>query len=207
MEVDGNHYVTSTGWMNFSSVLRNPTSALEVLKVWSGSINDEVMHSFADALASNNKLRELNVGKIPYTDITPDGYAAMTNLLCNKSSILNTFNSNHTLEMRSHESEEHESSEFNDYRLWPNDISSLLKINRENSVSQAARLKIINTHFSGSEINMRPFMEMNLSVRPYAVAWMAKDERVYELLRAMPSLLEQFEDNLIRSKKGQVLFD
>jgi hypothetical protein len=82
-----------------------------------------------------------------------------------------------------------------------------LKINRENSVSQAARLKIINTHFSGSEIIMHPFMEMNLSVRPYAIAWMAKDERVYELLRAMPSLLEQFEDDVIRSKKGQVIFD
>ena len=199
-ETDGNHYVTSTGWMNFSSVLRNPTSALEVLTVWSGSINDEVMHSFADALANNNKLRELNVGK-EYTDITPDGYAAMTNLLCNKSSILNTFNSNHTLEMRSHESDEHESDRFNDKWLWPNDISSLLKINRENSVSQAARLKIINSHFSGSEINMQPFMEMNLNVRPYAIAWMAKDERVYELLRAMPSLLDQFEDDVIRSKK------
>ena len=41
---------------------------------------------------------------------------------------------------------------------------------------------------------MQPFLEMNLSVRPHAIAWMAKDMLVYELLRAMPSLLEKVED-------------
>jgi hypothetical protein len=81
----------------------------------------------------------------------------------------------------------------------PVDVLSLLRINRENSVSQAARIKIINTHFRGSEINMLPFMEMNLNVRPLAIAWMAKDMHVYELLRAMPSLLERTDKN-VRSK-------
>lgn len=32
----------------------------------------------------------------------------------------------------------------------------------------------------------------------------AKDERVYELLSVMPSLLEDFKDDVIRSKKGGV---
>jgi hypothetical protein len=41
--------VTPAGWANFSTVLRNPTSALEVLKVWSDSINDDVLYSFAGA--------------------------------------------------------------------------------------------------------------------------------------------------------------
>jgi hypothetical protein len=81
----------------------------------------------------------------------------------------------------------------------PVDVLSLLRINRENIASHAARIKIINTHFSGSEINMLPFMEINLNVRPHAVAWMAKDMHVYELLRAMPSLLERIDKN-VRSK-------
>ena len=114
-------------------------------------------------------------------NITSDGYGAMTYMLCDTSSILNTFNSNHTLEELCHKSFA---------RPLPNDLLSLFKINRESSVSQAARIKIIKTHFSGSEINMQPFMEMNLSVRPHAIAWMAKDLHLYELLRAMPSLLE-----------------
>ena len=34
---------------------------------------------------------------------------------------------------------------------------------------------------------------MDLSARPHAIAWMARDEHGYQLLRAKPSLLEQFE--------------
>jgi len=192
LSVCQNPDITPAGWINFSSVLRNPTSALEFIEASHDSINDEVMRSFADALISNKKLKEFDVVRCRgYTidrqmvaNITSACYPPMTNILCNTSSILSTFNSNHTLEKLCHKS--FESS-------LPNDLLSLLKINRENSVSQAARLKIIKTHFSGSEINMLPFMEMNLSVRPHAIAWMAKDMHSYELLRAMPSLLGQIE--------------
>ena len=186
LSISGNPDVTPAGWVNFSAILRNPASALEVLKEYNDSINDEVLHSFADALTNNKKVKELRVGTIGirfHANITSAGYSPMKNILCNTSSILGTFNSNHTLENLCHKSNE---------RLLPNDLLSLLKINEENNVSRAARLKIIKTHFSGSEINMLPFMEINLSVRPHAIAWMAKDMHSYELLRAMPSLLEQF---------------
>jgi len=191
LSIGGNPDVTPAGWANFSTVLRNPTSALEVLRVWSDSINDEVLYSFADALANNKKLKGLDPNSGVYCKVTSDGYEAMTYMLCNTSSILSTFNSNHTLQLFYH-----------DFRSLPNDLSSLLRLNRESSVSQAARLKIIKSHFSGSEINMQPFMEMNLNVRPHAIAWMAKDIHLYELLRAMPSLLEQFEDDVIGRRKG-----
>jgi hypothetical protein len=140
----GNPAVTTAGWVDFSTVLRNPTSALEVIYVSNDSINDEVIQSFADALANNNKLRELNICTvIAHNHITADVYAAMTNILCDTSSIQSTYHSNHTLEIICLEYYE---------SPFPNDLSSILQINRESSVSQAARLKIINTHFSGSEI-------------------------------------------------------
>jgi len=44
-----NPAVTPAGWMNLSAILRNPTSALEVIYVRNNSINDEVIYSFADA--------------------------------------------------------------------------------------------------------------------------------------------------------------
>jgi Ran GTPase-activating protein (RanGAP) involved in mRNA processing and transport len=179
--------ITPAGLMNLSTILRNPTSALDFIHVTNNLINDEVVHSFADALAENNKLKKLIVDCYPYNKVTSYGYDAFTNVLCDTSSILNTFNSNHTLEIISEESGEYD--EFDE--SIGNEILALLKINRECSVSEAARLKIINTHFSGSEINMQPFLEMNLSVRPHAIAWMAKDMLVYEFLRAMPSVLEQ----------------
>jgi hypothetical protein len=178
-------------------MLRNPTSALELLSSGSNSINDEVLYSFADALINNKKLKGLDPNSVVYySKVTSNGYEAMTYMLCNTSSILNTFNSNHTLEKICGEYKE---------RSLPNDLSSLLRLNRESSVSQAARLKIIKSHFSGYEINMQPFMEMNLNVRPHAIAsWMAKDMQLYELLRAMPSLLEQFEDDVMVEEKVEV---
>jgi hypothetical protein len=57
----------------------------------------------------------------------------------------------------------------------PDDLSSLLRINSENTVSKAARLKIIATHFSGSIINTQPFMDVDSSARHHMIAWMARD--------------------------------
>ena len=130
--------VTATGWVGFSTVLRNPNSALEILDLSDNRINDHVMTSFADALANNNLLRELN---LDLENVSYDGYTAFNNILCNDASILSTYHSNHSLEKLCHT--------INESSL-PQDLRSLLRINREKSNSQAARIKIIKTHFSGS---------------------------------------------------------
>jgi hypothetical protein len=54
----------------------------------------------------------------------------------------------------------------------PASIISLLRINKESSKSQSARIKIINTHFSGSHINTQVFTEMDVKVLPVAIAWL-----------------------------------
>jgi hypothetical protein len=60
-----------------------------------------------------------------------------------------------------------------------------LQLNREIIESQSARHKINATHFSGREINMQPFMDMlGLDHSPSCV---------YQILRAVPSLLEKAE--------------
>jgi hypothetical protein len=85
---------------------------------------------------------------------------------------MSTYCSNHTLEILSN----------NDFELLlPEDLASLLRLNRENSKREAACLKITKVHFSGHDSNMQPFMDMDLSVRPHAIAWMARDERVYQI--------------------------
>ena len=160
-------------------------------------INDQVAIHFAHALVNNTMLQVLDLSRELEEEEEEDvnDFAAFSQMLCNKSNILGTYQSNHTLERLSSQDLYGNGDESH----LPADVLSLLRINRENSVSQAARIKIINTHFSGSEINMLPFMEINLNVRPHAVAWMAKDMHVYELLRAMPSLLERIDKN-VRSK-------
>jgi len=87
----------------------------------------------------------------------------------------------------------------------PEDLRSLLRLNRENSKSQSARLKIINVHFSGSNVNLQPFIAMELQVLPHTIAWMGRDgiddndeittetngrSLLYQFLRGMPSLFE-----------------
>jgi hypothetical protein len=174
--------LTPTGFMAFSTLLRNPSSTLERLDLRGSRVNDQVMISFANALTNNRRLRELELSL--GSDITSDGYTTFTNTLANRSSIMKTYQSNHTLEKLC--------GEYDEILKLPKDLVSLLLLNKKkNCDSQAARLKIIMTHFSGSE-SMLPFMNMDLIVRPHAIAWMFRDLHSYELLRAMPSLLEKY---------------
>jgi hypothetical protein len=180
LTLSANNSITAEGWMIFSAVLRNPSSKLEklVLVLYGSHINDTVMNSFADALTNNRKLQQLCIGNCDSVTVN-GGYAALTRTLCNKSSILRTYHSNHTLNM------------LNGNFFLPEELTSLLQINKYNNMNQAARLKIIKTHFSGNDIKMEPFTKIAVSVRPHAIAWMAKDMHLYEFLRAMPSLLEK----------------
>ena len=169
--------VTIVGWSAIFNILCQCNCVLEELDLDIQYLDNEGMDALATALANNSSLRQL---VLHGSRIAPGGYAAFTNTLCNRSSIMETYQSNHTLEKLCGE-----------YKL-PQELISLLRLNRKNCNSDAARLKIIMTHFSDSEINMLPFVNMDLIVRPHAIAWMFRDLHSYELLRAMPSLLEKF---------------
>jgi hypothetical protein len=171
-----NENITDVGWVSFAAVLRNPNSALETLDLFDSYIEDRAVLSFAEALAGNNILRELIL------DSSIINIPAFTRILCNNSSIMSTYQSNHTLERLSNEDVEGDQADV---------LVQLLLLNRYNNVTQAARLKIIKMHFNGREIKMQPFTEMELSLRPYAIAWMGRDNSLYQFLRAMPSLLRK----------------
>jgi hypothetical protein len=173
--------VTNAGWTAFSSVVRNPNSLLEKLCLTLHLDSDEVAISFADALTNNKRLRELTIGSS--TEI----YASFTHILCNSSNIMSTYNSNHILSELSLERD-------GSRRPLPIDLASALQINRDHNVSQAARLKIIKTHFSGSDINTTPFTVMELKVLPTAISWMGRDsgseisDLLFAFVRSMSSL-------------------
>jgi hypothetical protein len=179
--------VTIAGWTSFSSVLRSPNFFLEKLFLFLpiyGDSNIDVVISFADALTNNKKLRELRFFCTKETEI----YAPFTRVLCDNSSIMSTYNSNHILSKLS--------QEYSDWPM-PNDLASSLQFNTENSVSQAARLKIIKTHFSGSNINTKPFTVMESKVLPTAISWMGRDcgiseinDLLFAFVRSMPSLCD-----------------
>jgi hypothetical protein len=189
--------VTTAGWTAFSAVLRNPNSSLEKLFLTLEGGDEDIAISFADALTNNKRLRELTIGSS--TEI----YAPFAHILCNSSSIMSTYNSNHIL------------SELSlDYiysrKPLPIDLASVLQINRDYSVSQVARLKIIKTHFSGSNINTTPFTVMELKVLPNAISWMGQEcsmseisDLLFAFVRSMPSLC----DTKNRCKKRKSSFE
>jgi hypothetical protein len=95
LDLSDNFAVTPAGCETFSTVLRNPISALEYLYLNTNSINDHALVSFIDALNNNKTLRRFEISG--NGDITVAGYEAFPNLLCNTSSIMDTYHSNHTL--------------------------------------------------------------------------------------------------------------
>jgi hypothetical protein len=181
--------VTTAGWTAFSAVVRNPNSLLEKLCLTpQGNSAKDIAISFADALSNNKRLRALTIGSS--TEI----YTPFAHILCNSSSIMSTYNSNHIL---SELGLEHDGSR----RPLPIDLASVLQMNRENNVSQAARLKIIKTHFSGSNINTTPFAVMELKVLPTAISWMGQDCGISDLLFAFVRSLPSLCDTKNRCKK------
>lgn len=65
-----------------------------------------------------------------------------------------------------------------------------------------------DTFECGCEINMQHFMDMNLSIRPHAIAWMVKDNsHIYQLLRVVPSLLEQVGPKKICTSWLNIVYD
>ena len=156
--------VTYLGWGALCTVFRNPNSALESVNIGDNSLSDNLLTSFAASLVSNVNLEELYFDQRMSENIAD----AFSRLLCNESSIIDTYNSNHTLQRIG--------SEMNDNYLFPTHLSSLFHINRDHGKVEAARRKIIKVHFSGTESsNMQPFVDTELEVFPLIIAWMAKD--------------------------------
>ena len=180
LRLGDNSSVTPAGWMALSTLLR-PGSSLEELYLTSGNnINDETVIGFANVLVNNTSTKTLKLGYSGST-ITLMGWEAITNVLCNKSSIDSIYRSNHTLQ----------NVGWVDNR--PDDLLSYLKLNENDNKSEVARQKILQHHFlSGDNINIDEFLDMDMEVLPHAIAWIGRDgtgqSLLFKLVQSMPTL-------------------
>jgi hypothetical protein len=201
LDLSCNQGVTPAGWQAFVSVLRNPDSLLERLVLYYNRLGDEAMFSFAAALTSNRKLRELIVLDGDIMDpassngVSHIGYDAFTHTLCDESSILNTYHSNHTFEKFC--TDDYDFAD--DFHSHFTKLSCLLRINSECCGGHAARIKIIITHFSGSIVNAQVYNDIGLTALPTVIAWMGRGRSsesramfnlLFEVMRMMPSLCD-----------------
>ena len=156
--LSSNQLITPSGWGAISDLLNRPNSRLHTLYLQNNenSINDDVVTSFANSLVSNTSLKELHFSR--NDAVTARGWAALSNVLCNKASLGSIYNSNHTLGMV----------------MWkdnlPSDLVSCLRLNRNNDKAEVARQKILRYHFSCGESNIQDFVGMELEVLPRAMS-------------------------------------
>ena len=206
-----NVLITPTGLEALSGYLRNPNLALEDLNVDENNHSDDTMIAFTSVLAQNKTLTSISLGGTwdDETDeqtglITDRGWEAVSSLLCNKSSILDTYNSNHTLQ--------HVGDYYSDEvgeKLCP-----YLDMNENKDKAEVARQKILQTHFSSSDDDMQEVLDMELEIIPTAVAWIGRPIHIgwigknvsglstmFNLLRRLPDL---FDSNAQKKKPSEV---
>ena len=190
LRLSSNRNITARGYLSLAAQLENPNCNLEVLNLSFNNIDNEGALILANALPANCKLNELNL--VSYSDnngITAEGWSNFAKVLCDTSSINNTFLSNHTLENFGIDT--------------PADVKSLLTLNRSSEdKSLIAIRKILRYH---QHFDMQPFFEWDLKVLPIAINWFDRARTVddnnagtdkhklgaiYQFIRAMPEAFE-----------------
>ena len=122
----------------------------------------------------------------------------MSTLLCNKSSIMDTYNSNHTLQ--------DVGGHYAPLHRIPNHLAESLELNKNKDKVEVTRQKILQTHFSSeadTTSKMQELLDMDLEVMPTAIAWIGRPlpigwegaqvsglSLLYNLMRRLPDLFD-----------------
>ena len=205
-----NRFVTPTGWQALTGFFQSPNFALEVLRLSDNRINDDTIVAFTSALANNKTMNTLHLYQDPDEDasddedvdnelITERGWEAMSTLLCNKTSIMETYTSNHALQ------------DIGCYTI--DDLISYLELNENKDKAEVARQKILQTHFSTDDHDlskMQVFLDMEFEMMPDALSWIGRPNHndwtgksvsglslLFNLMRRIPDL---FDSNTQKKK-------
>ena len=148
--------ITAKGWKKVSTLLEMPDCNLEEIR---NGIGNDGAHFFADVLRGNCKVKKMILDS---TGISKDGWTNFSTLLCDTSSVNNTYCSNHTLL---------------DLGLsgcfgWvvPADVRSYLDLNGSSEdKGQVAMTKILQHH---SHFKVQAFFQWEFKVLPLIINWL-----------------------------------
>ena len=161
LDLSHNPTITSRGWKTLSTLLELPNSNLKNLDLSHNDLDDEGAFIYANALRENYKLKYLDLSG---NGISREGWTPFSKLLCDTSTVNNTYLSNHTLALLTLD------LTYNDGLLY--DICENLRLNRENEdKGRVAMNKILQDH---SHFNVHPFYEWEFKVFPHIINWFAK---------------------------------
>ena len=198
------------GWQTLATLLQNQNCMLTKLDIQeNGSFDDDALVAFADALRNNSRLCELNL--IGNDDPAESTWATLTNALCDKTSIETLYNSNHTLQKVVDKEDGRvnpDSAEYFDSSYhFPQDLRSVLQINRRGNKAQAAREKIIRYHMlKDNVVNIESFLDMELNELPSAISWIGRDELglsvLFKLCKSVPDMFESKMNMKVKKTKS-----
>ncbi|KAL7545323.1 hypothetical protein ACHAWF_008677 [Thalassiosira exigua] len=199
LDLGGNDDVTIRGWGLLSSLFVE-NQVLESISL--PHLDDTGAAIFAGFLSKNKSVKKLCIGgyysgRNEEKQMTGIGWESFATLLCDKSSIMSTFCSNHTLEQICKRG-----GNDGDLPLGAaNLLEPSLTINRELWHRYAARAKILKHHFGQQHIDIQPFLGMSLELLPRAIGWVGIDDcgrqhdlqaknLMYALAKSVPDLFD-----------------
>jgi len=158
LKLGHNQSITIRGWKAVSTQLETPDTILETLHVNNNNIGNDEALVFATALANNTTLKTLGLYG---NGITLEGWEPFSKLLCDTSSVNNTYLSNHTLTNLGSTGESRRDTL----------VDVFLRLNGTSDKGKVAMKKILQHH---SHFNMRPFFEWEFKVLPIMISWLKK---------------------------------
>ena len=186
--------VTAEGWRGFSVCFATPL-ALNILDIEYTEIDEDGAMAIVAALISVNilSMERLLIGNESNSKVRE----SLSRVLCDNSSIDNTFLSCHTLH----------TIQYGYQHEPPDDCENYLQLNMNKNKVEVARQKIMEQHFSGSnlESNVHVFARMPVSVLPTAIEWIGRDNLGYSLMfccvQSIPALLEQLPEPGVKRRR------
>jgi len=201
LNLGNNELVTPTGWQALSGFFESPNFTLENIDLFNIRLSEDTVIVLTRALAGNKTLKRLVLEECRDEDyieiMTEEGWGVVSTILCNKTSILGTYTSNHALQY----------IRGDNYIDLPDSLISYLKLNENEDKTEVARQKILQTHFSGSgdddKSNIQVLLDMELEVMPTAIDWIGRPTHndwrgtsvsglslLYNLMRRLPDLFD-----------------
>ena len=173
-----NQSITADGLRSLSPLLQSENNSLETLYLYGINFGDDGAVALAEGLRGNKSLNQLWFCPSE-AGITAVGWSAFSKLLCDTSTINNTYLSNHTLTKIGHGNEDN-----------PQYILDYLVMNKDRSDASISKSKILQSH---ADLDMEPFFEWKTKFLPVIISW---------LQRAPPSRLGTESNKKICEQKA-----
>jgi hypothetical protein len=184
LDLGRNESITAAGLRSLFPLLQSESHCLATLDLYGTNFGDDGAIALAEGLRVNRFLKEL-IFDFETAGMTSVGWSAFSGLLCDPSTINNTYLSNHTL------------TKIGGYRNegTPHYILDFLALNKSKLTGASiCKSKILRSH---PDLDMGPFFEWKMKFLPVIISW---------LQRARPSHLGTESNKTCQSRKLSALY-